>query len=211
MTMREKIRKFNDRWRQSALSIIVATLVIVVLAVRYIPRLQPENFLLAATVYLVAYLGGALVVAWDSHLASPMSYLDIYGKWIAIGMVVFTFLRVAPIPFETLSRSIQPGQTYMTYSDDCPYCEISKTNSLMALKLYNHVHNGNIKLVNIDGHSELAKELRNYVKTKGTIIRFVNVDKYGSKQLVYTLSDTSGNPVEASPDHVYKMFEEIKK
>lgn len=112
----------------------------------------------------------------------------------------------SPVTITTPDTEMKPNTTYITFSDDCPYCQISKSNMTRAVRMFNLTHS-NVKIVNISSNSNLAKELNKHIQSQGVILKTQKSTKEFN-QVTYPLMDAEGKPKEASSEYIYELLVE---
>lgn len=98
---------------------------------------------------------------------------------------------------------MKPGVVYVTYSPKCNFCKKAEPARNAAVNLYNNTHTKQVKTVNIDENTKLAKDIKKHLKYKGMFI--VQTDK--NKRLITTTKPyttgikKNGKVTPAEPNH----------
>lgn len=103
----------------------------------------------------------------------------------------------------------ETGVVYVTHRDDCPFCTVAIGNVRSAIAVYNGTHpiGPNVRLVNINDDTTLAKEVSNRVEKSGSIFYQPTSDKMARTH--YVRSDENGNPVALTSNEIYQLIEDV--
>lgn len=217
--MKSKLEKwFESKSRKEQLWILfsgpVAMLVSHMLMTYSLSKLEllfGTGYMTALVMYCIYYGFWLAFIATIFPQIKPLTDTNTVLKWFVALACIITVGNILPLPHLTnTNREARPNTVYVTHSDKCPYCKISETNMRLAVNMYNATHMKHVKVVDIEKDTKLANSVKQHVQKKGTVIVFGDkVDQYNSYQVVYTLSDLEGNPVKATPNHVYRYLVEL--
>ena len=218
-TMKSKLEKWFESKSIKERLWILGSILVALIVTHMLMTFSLSKFeVLFETGYMTALLMYCLYYGfWLGFLATiipqirPFTYTNMALKWLVVLIALVTLTRILPITGMTnTDKTVQPHTVYVTYSDKCPYCKISESNMRHAVNLYNATHTKTVKVVDIEKDTKLAKSVKQYIQKKGTVIVFgEKADQYNSYQVVYTLSDLEGNPVRATPNHIYRYLVEL--
>lgn len=123
--------------------------------------------------------------------------------FFGIFILVIGIISMTPHLEENVNpnTSIQPNTTYLTYSPKCEYCQAAHDATADANAIYDSTHFKDLKVVNLDKDTRLARQLKNIVPHTGSI---VHIDKNGNPDapMTYTTGTDKG-PTKPTANYVY--------
>lgn len=172
-------------------------------------------------ILLITYL--IVDIDW-SHPLEPLddsNFLNkntlIYRGFIILFSVVWGVILVTnfiPVQETNTATKLENNTTYVLYSDSCKYCLASKDGATKAVTVYNDIRSNyawtskTAKFVDIDSNTKLAKQLRDQIQVKGSIVYYHN-DQF--TVLPYTQKTKNGKPVNTSANYVYNQIVKVQK
>lgn len=184
------------------------------------PYQLSQNYQTASTAHYVSlFMLFVFFAAMYREFKSPRMELRFYGLTITmrivtvimmIWAVVMALFAAFPVMrFDTSHNGeMEKNVIYVTYADNCSYCEAAKTSTDKAVAAYNATHLNRIEFVNIDKDSKLSNDIRQHLTYKGEVIK---KDKNGTiYHGVYTMKDSKG-PIDPGPAHIYDQIVKTQK
>lgn len=105
------------------------------------------------------------------------------------------------------SQEMEKGIIYVTYHDECEYCNASYKNMLKATTIYANTHFKSIRVVNLNKDTVLAKQLTEKLDHYGSVAYMK--DDGTLHEIAYTIGDKDGNPLPNSANDIYNRIEKV--
>lgn len=105
------------------------------------------------------------------------------------------------------SQEMEKEVIYVTYHDECEYCNASYKNMLKATTIYANTHFKSIRVVNLNKDTVLAKQLTEKLDHYGSVAYMK--DDGTLHEIAYTIGDKDGNPLSNSANDIYNRIEKV--
>lgn len=105
------------------------------------------------------------------------------------------------------SQEMEKGIIYVTYHNECEYCNASYKNMLKATTIYANTHFKSIRVVNLNKDTVLAKQLTEKLDHYGSVAYMK--DDGTLHEIAYTIGDKDGNPLPNSANDIYNRIEKV--